>query len=363
MDERFLRPLELLPNPVYRFYEGGELLGRFRGDHLPRDGDFPEDWVGSVTRATNPPEHSRSGEGLSHVQVDGLDVSLAELLLDDAAAVAGSELVERFGPTIGVLVKLLDAGCRLPIHAHPTREFASRHLGSPFGKAEAWIVLETRAIAGAEPPGVRLGFRTALGMQHLLDLISEQRVAEMSAAMHFIPVTAGDVIYVPPGVPHSIGAGVFVMEVQEPTDFSIILEWQGFPIDPADADLGLGWQTISQTLDAGPISNERLRELQPSPLLIAEKGSSRLESLLGSLGDDTFAAHRLRVAGSADWPFAQAYSVAVVTEGAGRVSNRAGSLDVRQGSSVAVLAAAPPVTVQGTLTMVVFSGPGARAQA
>ena len=62
------------------------------------------------------------------------------------------------GSTTGLLVKLLDARERLPVHCHPTRQFARDVLGSPFGKAEAWIVVATRQVPGAEPPNVRVGF-------------------------------------------------------------------------------------------------------------------------------------------------------------------------------------------------------------
>ncbi|WP_231560250.1 hypothetical protein [Microbacterium hominis] len=39
------------------------------------------------------------------------------------------------------LVKLLDAGQRLPVHAHPDDAFAAAHLGRAHGKAEAWYIL------------------------------------------------------------------------------------------------------------------------------------------------------------------------------------------------------------------------------
>ena len=50
----------------------------------------------------------------------------------------------RFGTSTGLLVKLLDAAERLPVHAHPDRAFAREAFDSPFGKTEAWIVLDTR---------------------------------------------------------------------------------------------------------------------------------------------------------------------------------------------------------------------------
>ncbi len=46
----------------------------------------------------------------------------------------------------------------------------------------------------------------------------------MLALMHRIPVRPGDGVLVPGGTPHAIGAGVLLVEAQEPTDQSILLE-------------------------------------------------------------------------------------------------------------------------------------------
>ncbi len=48
-----MRPERLTPTRVYRFYQGGLLIDRLRGEP-ERDTDHPEDWVGSVTPANNP---------------------------------------------------------------------------------------------------------------------------------------------------------------------------------------------------------------------------------------------------------------------------------------------------------------------
>ena len=55
----------------------------------------------------------------------------------------GAEHVARHGPLPSVLVKLLNPAQRLPVHVHPTRSFASNHLDCPYGKTEAWIILES----------------------------------------------------------------------------------------------------------------------------------------------------------------------------------------------------------------------------
>jgi mannose-6-phosphate isomerase len=165
-------PLRLGENRVCRVYRGGALLEAFRGSDDPGDGDFPEDWVGSVTPAANPPGCSRPGEGLSTVVVDGVPFRLADLVTHDPVAVAGRAIVDHYGATTALLVKLLDAGRRLPVHAHPVRDFARQVLGSPFGKAESWIVLATREIAGQAPPRVWLGFRDDVGREELADWVA-----------------------------------------------------------------------------------------------------------------------------------------------------------------------------------------------
>ena len=38
-------------------------------------------------------------------------------------------------------------------------------------------------------------------------------------------------VLVPAGVLHAIGEGVLLVELQEPEDLSILLEWRGFELD------------------------------------------------------------------------------------------------------------------------------------
>jgi mannose-6-phosphate isomerase len=232
-----VRPARLTPTRVYRFYQGGLLIDRLRGEP-ERDTDHPEDWVGSVTSANNPGRDEPEA-GLSRLE-DG------RLLRDVIAADPEGWL----GPaastgTTGVLVKLLDAAQRLPVHAHPSKAFASQHLGSPFGKTEAWIVLATREASS----DVWIGMRESVDPATYRGWIDAQDVDALLGSLHRVPVRAGDVIYVPAGTPHAIGAGVLIAELQEPTDFSIVCEWKGFPIEPDDSHLGMGWDVALGALD------------------------------------------------------------------------------------------------------------------
>ena len=100
---------------------------------------------------------------------------------------------------------------------HPNRDFAKRHLGCVHGKTEAWIVL-------SESPGeVFLGFDREVAEEELAGWVASQAIEEMLGSLNEVSVSRGDAVLVPAGIPHAIGAGVFAVELQEPTDFSVAL--------------------------------------------------------------------------------------------------------------------------------------------
>jgi mannose-6-phosphate isomerase len=348
-------PLRLQPNRVYRFYRGGAQLEAFRGAANPADSELPEDWVGSVTPAVNPPERTYPGEGLSRLEVDGRTITLADLLAQDPVAVAGRDVVARYGPTTALLVKLLDAGSRLPIHGHPTRAFARHVLHSPFGKAEAWVVLATRQVPGEPSPRVWLGFREDVSRDQLADWIARQDIVALRAAMHEFEVRAGDAVFVRPGLLHATGAGVFLLEAQEPTDFSVTAEYAGYPIDPEAAHLGLGWETMLDCFERRAVSQAGLEALQPRPLRIAgaEGGAWLEEDLLGAQSHEFFRVHRLAVRGRLAWPHQGRFAVLVLTRGSGVAETAHGPLALRRGDTCTILAGTAPTTITGDLEMLV----------
>ena len=88
--------------------------------------------MGSVTAA-----FGSDAQGLSRLPNGRL---LRDALAADPEVFLGRAHVERFGADPALLVKLLDAGQRLPVHSHPSREFARRHLDRPYGETEARVI-------------------------------------------------------------------------------------------------------------------------------------------------------------------------------------------------------------------------------
>jgi mannose-6-phosphate isomerase len=348
LDRSFLRPWRLPPNRVSRFYRGGALLERFRAGALAadgsptRDGTQPEDWVGSATAAWTPPLTPPSGEGLGTAEIDGRSFAITDLLAADPELVAGRDLVAAAGTTTGVLVKLLDAGVRLPIHAHPSRPFARRWLRSWFGKTEAWIVVATRETADPEGPAVRIGFRRDVDREELIDLIADERTGDLLDAMHVRPTKAGDVWFIPAGVPHAIGAGVFMVEIEEPTDFSIVAETADVPIHPAHAHLGLGWEVAIDAFDRAGHDDAWVDRLRHDGRRPGDAGDGWTSTpLLDVAADPFFRALRLTVRGhAAPGPWPPAFLVGAVMAGRGSVRAGGSDLPVRAGETFAVPAAA-----------------------
>jgi mannose-6-phosphate isomerase len=318
-------PIALPPNPIPRFYRGGRMLGRFRGQPDASDDGRPEDWVGSATSTWTPPGTATVDTGISPVQVGGIATTIRSLVEQDPEAMIGRALLRRIGPTPGVLVKLLDAGERLPVHCHPTRLAAARLLGSPFGKTEAWLILGTR---DGGPARIWAGFREPMDPASLGRLIDEQDVGSLLAALVEHELVVGDALLIPGGVPHAIGAGTFLLELQEPTDYSIVAETRGFPIGPEDATLGLGWDRAMEFFEANSTVDRPSRRDQGS--------------LLPATADPFFRLIRQRV-GAGDGvatPFSSAFAIGVVLDGTGTVHGPGAALDLAAGSTFCLPAAA-----------------------
>jgi mannose-6-phosphate isomerase len=300
----------LSANQPETFYRGAGRIAAFRNG--PAFADRPEDWVGSVTS-----RFELAPAGLSTL-ADGR--VLAEAIAADPGWWLGPARTDT-----GVLVKLLDAGQRLPLHVHPDRRFATAHLASPYGKTEAWVIVAARPDAY-----VHLGFARDVEAGELAGWVAAQKTEEMLAATNKIPVAAGDAILCPAGLPHAIGDGILLVEVQEPTDFSVLLEYQGFGLP--DGHLGLGYDLALECVDRGGWSPARLDGL---------RGTGT--RLLPAAADDFFAADRL-TGGDRVEP---GFGILVVVSGEGRLTGENDNLPVRRGDTLLIPYAAGGLRLDG----------------
>ncbi len=132
--------------------------------------------------------------------IDGSGETIGELWFQRA---------DKDAPTPALLLKLLFTSEPLSIQVHPDDEFA-HSIGLPNGKTEAWYIL-------AAAPGARvaLGLTRHLTPQQLRAAIMDGSIAGLT---QWRPVAKGDIIFVPAGTIHAIGAGIVLAEIQQRSD-------------------------------------------------------------------------------------------------------------------------------------------------
>lgn len=248
------KPLLQTPNRVFRTYRGGRLLDKFVGNPTATDCFQPEDWISSFVEAKN--KVLIEGEGISKVLVDGIEMPLPE-------AVTQSD----FGPgrkESGVLIKYLNSAERLGIQVHPTPSFSQKYFGTSYGKTECWHVLETD-----EQADIYIGFKQGITREKWKALFEAQAVDGMLNALHRFPVRKGDTVLVRAGTPHAIGAGCFLLEIQEPTDYTMRVEkitLAGEALTPMQIHYGVGEEALLDCFLYEGLSESEAREnyfLQP----------------------------------------------------------------------------------------------------
>ena len=379
---------KLLPNRVRRSYLGGSRIDAFcnaaspctpstlnsqlstlnsPGGAQPR----PEDWLASTTQAFNGTLEIE-GEGLGRLE-DGR-------LVRDAVG------------ELPILVKLLDSDERLVVQAHPTVPCAQRLFHSPVGKTECWYFLP-----GTAPDAcVYLGFKPSITREAWEAAVRAEFAEEMSHAefaesaeetsvqetprtprtprdshlltmLHRIPVSACDFVFVDGGVPHAIGGGCFMIELQEPSDLMVVAERftpSGRRIPDAKMHGGVGWERMFDVYEyegrtfevtCGRYVRRAIdhfggdrRHLTPqSGNLKARSADLKPEGLIcGPEFTDKFEMWRL--AGGGAVALSGASAVAVVTDGTGSLNG----LPVNRGDRL-VISGEAALRADGALSTVV----------
>jgi mannose-6-phosphate isomerase len=117
--------------------------------------------------------------------------------------------VDQDAPIPALLLKLLFTSEPLSIQVHPDDAFA-RSIGLPNGKTEAWYIL-----AALPDARIAVGLQRHLTPQELRASIKDGSIAGLA---QWRPARRGDVIFVPAGTIHAIGAGIMLAEIQQHSD-------------------------------------------------------------------------------------------------------------------------------------------------
>jgi mannose-6-phosphate isomerase len=128
---------------------------------------------------------------------------------DDAVGELWFQRIDKNAPDPALLLKLLFTNQPLSIQVHPDDAFA-RSIGLPNGKTEAWYIL-----SAAPESQVAVGLERNVTPQKLRESIRDGSIATL---IKWRSVLKGDVIFIPAGTIHAIGAGIVLAEIQQRSD-------------------------------------------------------------------------------------------------------------------------------------------------
>ena len=345
------RPVFFERNRVFRVYRGGKLFHDFFGDDA-KDGNYPEEWVASQIRALNRVQAAPT-EGLSFIE--GTEITFSALLEKYKAELLGDT------PKFDVLVKLLDSAIRLPIQAHPDKAYSKKYLHSEYGKTEMWLILQTRPDAC-----IYFGFKDKINKDTFSRLVEKSKTDKdaMVPYLNRIEVSPGDVYLIPAKTVHAIGAGCLLLEVQEPTDFTIQPEyWCGdYELNEFEMYLGLKKDVALDCFDYDKFGPEVAFAAKKQPRTLAQREGYTAEQLIGAEDTLCFRVFRHSLHRSAV-PLVSCPSLYIVTSGYGSLTGENYARDIRKGDYFFMPAAAKghySVHAPGELQLVECAAPAAR---
>jgi len=217
---------------------GGRKLEQLYRKKLPPNVPIGESW-----------EITDRPEGVSVVASGPLAGKELRWLMEHRAA-------ELLGPArsqagrFPLLIKILDAREKLSLQVHPPARVAGRLGGEP--KTEMWYIAD--ADPGAE---LYVGLRRGVTRAEF-----ERRIADGTVAdcLHRVPVRPGDVMFLPSGRVHAIGAGIVLFEIQQNSDTTYrVFDWNRLGLDGKPRELHVAQSLLCIDFDdfePAPITGE-----------------------------------------------------------------------------------------------------------
>ena len=235
-----LYPLMFHPRFKERVW-GGRRLETLYGKTLPPDVPIGESWE----IADRPGDESVIANGpLAGRTLRDLMIERAPDVLGDAAPAADG----RFP----LLCKILDARQKLSLQVHPPDR--ARHLGDP--KTEMWYIAD--AGPGAE---LFVGLKRGVTRATFEGALGSGRVAD---CFHRVDVTSGDVMFLPSGRVHAIGAGLVIYEIQQNSDTTFrVYDWDRVGLDgkPRELHVPQSLESIDFATDLIVVAGDPLEDI------------------------------------------------------------------------------------------------------
>ena len=212
-------------NPIFKERVwGGRNLERLYHKGLPASVPIGESW-----------EITDRPEGVSEIANGPLAGKDLRWLMENHR----EELLGASAGNVGrfpLLIKLLDAEEKLSVQVHPNAASAKSLRGEP--KTEMWYIAEAKPEAE-----LYAGLRKGVTREEFEKRITDGTVAE---CIHRLPIKAGDVLFLPSGRVHAIGAGLVIFEIQQNSDTTYrVFDWNRKGLDGKPRNLHVRESLVS----------------------------------------------------------------------------------------------------------------------
>ncbi len=244
----------------------------------------------------------------------------------------GDEHIEKFP----LLIKILDATDILSVQVHPDDTYAKIHENGELGKTEMWYVIDAKPDAslvyGVKEGTTREEFKAAIEGGYLEKYLKR------------LEVESGDVVFMPAGMVHAIGAGILICEIQQNSDTTYrVYDWNRVGDDGKPRDLH-----IDKALDVIDFEGRYNREKLDG--LTIDNGKNRRTYYIASR---YFAIEKLEIIESVnEYADGSKFFCLSAVEGSGTIVYDGGTVPFRGGQSILIPADMGHYTIEGDCTII-----------
>ncbi|KRN78244.1 type I phosphomannose isomerase catalytic subunit [Fructilactobacillus lindneri] len=240
----------------------------------------------------------------------------------------------RSNQTFPLLVKMLDAKENLSIQVHPNDENANKYFSEPNGKTECWYIL------AAKPDSVAYYGHNAQTAAEMKSAIQQHQLEKILTT---ISVKPGDLIYVPAGTLHALGAGIVALEVEQSSDNTL----RFYDFDRVDPETGE--QRPLNIKDAIAVTN--FPNIVPSQDMTNPIQDTHNQAITSILRSKYFTLKRINVDGETNIT-SHHYSINVVISGSGTLSDDKQEYQIKKGDTFIMPTPITNYQFNGKLTLI-----------
>ena len=184
-------------------------------------------------------------------------ITVGELLQSNAETLMGKSA--QTGDEFPLLIKFIDAADRLSVQVHPDDTYAAR-VENDRGKTEMWYIVDAD-----EDAEIICGLADGIDNVAFCELLQK---GELMSALKVQKVRAGETYFIPAGLPHAIGKGILIAEIQQNCD----LTYRVYDYDRRGADGTLRQLHIDKACDViRPFSDNEIDTIRYSRGLPASR--------------------------------------------------------------------------------------------